>query len=179
MPLAYLMIQAADSFTAAAYVAPSFHPVVAVSYMSRFFHALVDIATWVPFFDSGARVLVRVVITFLVDGIRSGGHHLPSAHLCIRPSSVRGSPSEPSGTLLVDFLDLILYVLVGGLGIIVERYLPKQAPGQSRSRALPQQMRHPSTQARFWYSSRTICEELRRSAKRHGDSFQMCVCLSL
>lgn len=62
MPLACLIIQAADSLTAAAYVTPSFHPVVAVSYMSRFFHALVNIATWVPFFDSGARVLVRVVI---------------------------------------------------------------------------------------------------------------------
>ena len=62
MPLACLMIQAADCLTAAAYVAPSFRPVTAVSYMLRSFHALVDIATWVPFFDNGARVLVRVVI---------------------------------------------------------------------------------------------------------------------
>ena len=67
--------------------------------------------------------------TFLVDGIRSGGHHLPSAHLRVRPSSVRGSPSEPSGTLLVASRLLIFYVLVGGLGIIMEMYLPKQVTG--------------------------------------------------
>ncbi len=97
------MTQTTDSSTAAAYVALSFHPVVSVSYMfTFFFHALVDIATWVPFFDNGERVsLVCAAIAFRVDGTRSGGHHLPSAHLCVRPGSVRRSQSEPSGTLLV------------------------------------------------------------------------------
>jgi hypothetical protein len=37
IPLACLVFHAADSLTAAAYVAPSFRPLVAVSYMSRFF----------------------------------------------------------------------------------------------------------------------------------------------
>lgn len=37
MPLACLMFHAADNPTVAAYVAPSFRPVVAVSYMIPFF----------------------------------------------------------------------------------------------------------------------------------------------
>jgi hypothetical protein len=99
----------------------------------------VDIATWVPFFDSGAR-LAACRARGHVNGIRSGGHYFPSAHLCVRPSLGGRYQSQPFGTFLVfgQLLDLILYVLVGGLSAIMERYLPKQATRQSRPRTLPQ-----------------------------------------
>jgi hypothetical protein len=60
MPMTCLVFHAADSPTVAAYVASSFRPIVAVSYLLLFFLALVDTATWVPFFDSGARFPVCV-----------------------------------------------------------------------------------------------------------------------
>ena len=82
IPLTYLMFHAADSPTVAAYVATSFRPIVAVSYILFFFLALVHIATWVPFFDSGAR-FPKCGARGHVDGICSGGHHFPGAHLCV------------------------------------------------------------------------------------------------
>jgi hypothetical protein len=148
--LAYSANNAADSAPAAAYVAANIP-----SCCRDFLHITplsvrwVGVATWVPFFDNGTCVVQKLCIAFRIDTLRSGRHNFSSAHFGVRPSSDRRPQSEPTRKLFhpVDILGLMRNAITGGLGALVEGTLPKQAAGRGRSRALPQQVRHPSTQA--------------------------------
>ena len=62
---------------------------------------------------------------------------------------------------LINFVGQVQNPTSGGFGTIVEGHLPKQATGQGGPRTIPQQVRHPPTQARVRHSSRTIRQELR------------------
>jgi hypothetical protein len=141
---------AADSAPAAAYVASNI-----LSGCRDFLHAMLlsvrwmGLATWVPFFDNGTCVVEEDCVAFRTDGTPSGCHYFSSAHLGVRPSSNRRPSSEPARKLFhpLDRFGLMRNTITGGLGAPVEGTLSKQAAGQCRPCALPQQVRHPSTQA--------------------------------
>jgi hypothetical protein len=163
--LAYSVYNAADSIAVAAYVVAISPSGCRTSYMFCFFPCGVGAATWVPFFDNGK---------FLAEGQFTWGlclkltNFVVDAIIFLAPISafdqVLTEDSQVNRLVrsfyLANFLGSRGSPALGGFGSIVEGTMPKQAAGQGRPRAVPQQMRYPPTQARVWHSSLTICQEL-------------------